>query len=468
MRLPHLTCSLALILLCVSLHHNVQEVQASWAALGKVAFAVGSLSAGSLSIASWYTEGCIYYPSICELQDDIPQLEAEATALTEELSADANNLKALYESNVDLYNIIYQASVKNERIIGNLENIEKYSYDILEILQYISNVDLPTLDSTAIDENKDNIDEQLAVIETHIADIEEAARYKKIRDGVVRISSLSGTGLYYGYQLYSYYKTVYATNPKAVRVQAPRMSIMTATGLRQRVDGMALFMANNPRFTKAMTASLYGISAFMSGLGIGLDIKNANDFRKKLEEVSADLKNIINDYNANKAKLDELIEEQETIQTESEAEFENVKTTFLENTAYLEALRSSSSASQDADLQSVPVFTTDNIDQYNIISNQNLYLDFLILEVETYKGLYNRVNMVSFISEYVKHPIQEQYPTVLSILVIAAKSLDETATRDIVLYSIADALPDRASWPDMDLTTQATSSVTLAPYRGVV
>ncbi|CAH1796726.1 unnamed protein product [Owenia fusiformis] len=464
MRLPRLTCSLALTLMCISLHHNIQEVQGNWAALGKVLFA-GVTS--TLSIASWASEGCLYFQEICAFKESIPELENRAKGYTQSLSADANALKALYESNVDLYNLIYSATIKNERIIGSLKAIEKYSHGILKNLVYIANVDIPAMDLTPGDVEKTK--QEFNRIANQIETVEKAANRKKIRDGLKRFRALTGTGIMYGNIAYNYFNPgpVSPVSPAPARELKTKLSLNTATGLKQRINSMTKYMANYPRFSNAVNAAVFGTKVLMAGIGIALDVKNARRYREKLSQIQADLESIIADYETNRARLDTLLQDQRNVQSDGEAELGNVEETFLQNTEYLDILRSSRSSSQDAELLNVPLFTASSVNKDNIIDNQNIYIDYLTTRVDELKAVYSRVDMIKFITQFVQSPTQAKNQIPLSVLIMIAEGMDPTVTRDIVLYTIADALPNTADWPDMDPTTGTLATVNLAPYRGV-
>ncbi|CAH1788441.1 unnamed protein product [Owenia fusiformis] len=464
MRLPLLTTLLSLVLLLVAVHH-VYEVQSSAALVLKGLFYGTQATTLGLSLASWASHGCSYYPSICDLQREIDTLTPRVEAIAANLNTDAERLKQMDGVNTDLYNTLTTANGKNERIVGKLEMIREYSADIVVLLKEVAGVSVTTIDPEQMETDVNAITTNIQGVKAQIKALEESMKMHSYMHGAFLAVEILPKTLYFANNAYNHYKwrksmrNIDTTNFQRQKIQKIYEAHST-TG--QKLSRMDIYLKANPRIAKALKVAAYGVGFLLNGIVLYFDISTAKASRDSLKIVRDDLNNIIADSAATQTTLTENIATEIEAAAEMEVSYEQIKEGFVNGSDFTNQLNDYSDSVYDESLADIPQYTDENVNKENLVASQNEYIDWLIAQETNLQGFFNRMKAVESILKMVALPTA---PMMAFQLVMIGQSHDPTITLEIVLDVIADAKPEVTFWPDFDMTAFQPTQHDLRPYR---
>ncbi|CAH1801901.1 unnamed protein product [Owenia fusiformis] len=464
MRLPFFVTLLSIVLLLVSVQH-VYEVHSQAAAILKGIFYGTQAVTLGLSVASWASGGCSYFPSICDLKDEIEVLTPQVENIASRLNADAARLKEMDGVNTDFYNTLTSANGKNERIVGKLEMIRQYSADIVVLLDKVAGIEVTNIDPEQMETDVTAINNNIAGVQAQIKSLKESMQMHKYMHGAFLAIEILPKTLYFANNAYKHYK--WRKSMKNIDTSNfQRSKIQKITGAQQatgaKMGRMQRYLNANPRIAKALKVAAYGVGFLLNGVILYFDITTAKASRDSLMQVRDDLKNIIADSAETQNTISDNIATEITAAAEMEGSYDQIKEGFVNSSDFMNQVREYSDDYYDQSISSIPVYTEKNVNKNNIVSCQNQYIDWLISQEQNLQGFFNRMKAVESVVNMVKLPTP---PMFAFQLLMMAKAHDPTIELDIVLDVIADTKPDLNSWPDMDMTTYQMLQHDLTQYR---
>ncbi|CAH1802589.1 unnamed protein product [Owenia fusiformis] len=466
MKVPQLTWTFAVALFGISIHHYIDVAKGyNVAPLTKALFYGVKFADTSLSIASWASDGCSYFPDICSLKKDIPKLEEEAKRLSEELKEKVQLLSSSHEENRETFNILDRANVNNERIVTTLEAIRGFSGTIVELLEEISGKAFSTIDPIKLEMDANALIENAASIRLQMKDMENAMEKRKLMGGISFGAGGAVQIAYYGYTARKYYKMKKAQGVDLA--QSERTSVsksVTLTGqIRTKLSSMQTWINNHPKVKMSMRVAAYGVSLLISGAMLYIDIKNSEQMRDRLRTVKQDLIDIIDGHDTTDSKVDEFLTTQEDAKASMADDFGTIKQAFLNATGFLAQLKTYPGDYYDQSLVDLPTYTAGIVSLSTINDQQEAYKSYLLKEAKNLQTVYNRFKMITAILNLINVP---GYTMPLSVLLKTARQHDASTDRDLLLNIIANNQTSRDpyTWPDLNMSTGKITNIDLTPW----
>lgn len=463
MKAAYLVTGLSLTVLLISFHWHVANVNAQYAALiGKTIFYTAQAVTIGLSIASWASGGCSYYPSICTLADDIKDLQPVAQVVITDVTVSSYMLKAMDDANVATYNTLYSANIKNERIVGKLEMIREYSNDIVVLLEEVSGIEVTTIDPEQIETDTNALVSNIQSVQLQIEALEKSmAMHRYMVGGFLALEILPKV-FYLGVQTHRYYQFKKITRGiDMTNLQRTKIKKLMASGgaVQGKLTGMQKWLVAHPKVAKTMKAAAYGMGFLLNGLVLYFEISTAQETKKSLETVKSDLQGIIDEAELTKATLLEYIVTEEVAAMTLASDWIEIQAGFVNSTEFLDEVKMVDNYHDD-DLNAIPEFTTESVSKESILDDQDTYLDFLTTEEENLQGWFNRMSGVKAIIDTMRQT-EGMYQLPASLLLTIGGGHDDSMTMEIVYSVIADTYQDVTLWPN----TGFTDFIDVTPYR---